>query len=914
MDADKEAFRGTTDLVLPTDVTHGERSYPVYEIGHKGCTETPEEATWSDETLTGVFENWDWLESVTLPEASSLRVHARTFRNCTSLKKVQLPPYRDHMAFMLTTYQAFQGCTSLVEVVHPFNAPNYSLRVIDNVVYHYPSYVANYGEWRELVFCPEGKTTLRLSAQDRGLAFPQTFNVTHLIVEADAQENNLALLVPYLTRLQDITFEGEELARFAYPLLLSPDGSKLICVSKDAADPLVLPASVIAIGTGALYGCSQLPAITLPEGLTAIGYKAFGNCTSLSALRLPASLTAIGEGAFSGCTSLASVEIPTSVTALAPGTFENCVGLTTVTLPAGMKSIGSRVFSNCTSLSSITFPASLKSIEEGAFSGCSSLTGIVLPDSVEQLGGHAFAACQNLTTAVLPASFTLLPWQLFWGCTRLQQVNIPISVEAIGDGAFACCDSLQAPTLEPGNTHFVQDGALLYTRNCDTLIYASARLNGTLDIPPYVQVVSPKALAGVQHLKLLVLNSGLRLLNVDYFMTGAPLEEIECRGATPPALGSNSADFLAANQATACLTVPDAFEYRYAKAPGWADFAQRNTYAVADEALTRTEYLSYRAETKRWYASDPVEEAPAIAPTSEAWEEFQARHEAYLHSSLGDSTLMRSSLWRYWHQYLDEGNGAGHIGNGRTVACADGDLHLTETIDNDFVNWLLGPHFVPGSAGVPTRESETKTLVACDSTWNVPGNEYTLFATPSAGVSPSPFFHLPLMANYPYRLTYIMAPDTENLDDPKKNKTNATVQSYSGRLAGNGTPTLTTVATAINTTSTEICSTFEIGTFTFTEFGIPETGNVIIRSRATTIDIHKGFNRSLRIVGIQVDPLEPADPLPTALTEIRPNASSEAQTVNGTCRNRTFDLSGREVTGPLRPGLYIRNGRKFSVR
>ena len=158
------------------------------------------------------------------------------------------------------------------------------------------------------------------------------------------------------------------------------------------ATSIVIPDSVISVGSGAFEGCSSLTSITIPDGVTSIGYYSV----------------------FEGCSSLTSITIPDSVTSIGDNAFWNCSSLTSITIPDSVTSIGNGAFSGCSRLTSITIPDSVTSIGNSAFWNCSSLTSINVPDSVTSIGKEAFSTCANLKEFTCPSSFakqlqTILP-------------------------------------------------------------------------------------------------------------------------------------------------------------------------------------------------------------------------------------------------------------------------------------------------------------------------------------------------------------------------------------------------------------------------------------------------------------------------------------------------------------------------
>ena len=101
---------------------------------------------------------------------------------------------------------------------------------------------------------------------------------------------------------------------------------------------------------GPLTDFSGLTGVIIPDSVVGIGSMAFSCCSGLTNITLPANLSYIGTFAFSG------------------------TGLTNISIPNGVTSIEAWAFSECNELESITIPSSVTSIEESVFESCPKLT------------------------------------------------------------------------------------------------------------------------------------------------------------------------------------------------------------------------------------------------------------------------------------------------------------------------------------------------------------------------------------------------------------------------------------------------------------------------------------------------------------------------------------------------------------
>ena len=259
---------------------------------------------------------------------------------------------------------------------------------------------------------------------------------------------------------------------------------------------VVIPASVIEIGSTAFHDCENLQVFTvaeenpvycvkngllldkgekvlircpsgrygevtdIPNTVFLISDAAFADCSSLSKIELPISVLSIGAMAFSNCQSLSEVIVPSGVQTLPDSAFADCIALQRVTLSEGLTNISVAAFKNCTALQEVQLPDTLESIKSNAFENCSSLQRMHLPAAVSDLSANAFSGCISLSEVTVAAEnpyYTAVDGVLmtadqatlvyYPSCSSQSDYTIPETVKTIDSYAFQDAMQLQFLTV-----------------------------------------------------------------------------------------------------------------------------------------------------------------------------------------------------------------------------------------------------------------------------------------------------------------------------------------------------------------------------------------------------------------------------------------------------------------------------------
>ncbi len=179
-----------------------------------------------------------------------------------------------------------------------------------------------------------------------------------------------------------------------------------------------LPKTLKTIGKKAFYG-SFIDDISFPDGLQTIGQYAFRE-TRIKEAIMPETVTLIGVGAFMSNESLKTVSYPAAAQSVPDFCFHDCPKLQPFGIPEGIISIGNSAFYQCYRYNT-NIPASVSSIGTYAFNNCN-LDNVVLSENIN-VGNEAFEYCK-LKTIEFPTSMYSAPSRAVKYCTNMTDLYL----------------------------------------------------------------------------------------------------------------------------------------------------------------------------------------------------------------------------------------------------------------------------------------------------------------------------------------------------------------------------------------------------------------------------------------------------------------------------------------------------------
>lgn len=348
----------------------------------------------------------------------------------------------------------------------------------------------------------------------------------------------------------------------------------------DGLKSVIIPESIIEIGSSAFEDCGKLTKISGPADMVAIVAKqaqpasfviditsrttidkyAFSGCEGLTGVTIPDCVQSIDRLAFIGCVSLESITVsdnnPTysSIDGLLYNKAKTTLVLApegigdTITIPDYVKEIGNYAFSNCKKLTNIVIPDGVENIGLYAFYECINLTSIDIPDSVTTIGSIAFyntawynsqpdgivyagkVAYDYKGTMPANASISIKEGTLgisngaFRDCSELVSVTIPASIINIGLFPFAGCANLSNITVEKNNVKYYSVGNCIIETDSKKLVLGCK--NSVIPQDGSVAIIGDYAFAKCMGLTSITIPDGVTSIETYAFDSCEDLESV----------------------------------------------------------------------------------------------------------------------------------------------------------------------------------------------------------------------------------------------------------------------------------------------------------------------------------------------------------------------------------------------------
>ncbi len=277
---------------------------------------------------------------------------------------------------------------------------------------------------------------------------------------------------------------------------------------------LIIPDSVIYIGSSSFSGCSGLSSITIGKSVTNINTFAFNRCDNLTTINFNAvRIVNAGNDAFYRSTNGTILNIGEFVAKIPPISFFSTsadVNIAEINVSSANTTFDSRDDCNAvieTATNTLIFgcgntiiPNTVTSIGNAAFSLCANMTNIDIPNSVTSIGDGAFGQ-STLTAITIPESLMSIGLAAFNSCYQLTEVHYT------GDIAQWCNIS-----FGDGNADSYYNG--LYTNPLYAAhnLYINNRLVTDLVIPENITEIKPLAFCGATCLESVTIGDSVRTI------------------------------------------------------------------------------------------------------------------------------------------------------------------------------------------------------------------------------------------------------------------------------------------------------------------------------------------------------------------------------------------------------------------
>lgn len=204
------------------------------------------------------------------------------------------------------------------------------------------------------------------------------------------------------------------------------------------------------IGTYAFAYCTKLTSIVIPDSVVKIGTAVFSGCSSLKEMTIPF------VGSEAGKTSKDTYQYPFGYI-FGMESFKGATSAPQYYYGDSVKSTDFSIYYIPNSLWQVT--VTCESILYGAFYNCNRLTSIIIGNKVESIGASAFYNCSGLMNVTIGDSVISIGDYAFAYCNSIMAITIPSCVNRIADSAFYYCGGeIERIIVNEGNTSYHSQG------------------------------------------------------------------------------------------------------------------------------------------------------------------------------------------------------------------------------------------------------------------------------------------------------------------------------------------------------------------------------------------------------------------------------------------------------------------------
>lgn len=209
---------------------------------------------------------------------------------------------------------------------------------------------------------------------------------------------------------------------------------------------------------------------------------------------------------------------------------------------------------------------------------------VVIEEGITSIGAAFFYQCSKITSMTLPSSLALINYEAIRGCTNLETITIGPKVEKVMARWATDCTKLKYISVDPGNTHFVSIGGVLYSADLTILV----RFPEALDVINYVipegtVYAATDALYKLSKVQSITIPTTMVDIEYGSFDTCSKLKELILKSSTPPTLHKN----ITGTSLTG-IFVPCGQSATYSTTGNWSSYSGKIQDAVVVEFYVET--------------------------------------------------------------------------------------------------------------------------------------------------------------------------------------------------------------------------------------------------------------------------------------------------------------------------------------